>query len=113
MYGRAGRLTAENGGFWSGQIPVFYNPSLDSVVEAVELTPELQALADARRRAGITMDGTDDNRVEKVYGENWVKGFARSQPRWFKQHLPDVFEREAALQRTSIRPNGASAISRL
>jgi isopenicillin N synthase-like dioxygenase len=94
-------------------IPVFYNPSLDSVVDAVELTPELQALADARRRAGITMDGTDDNRVEKVYGENWVKGFARSQPRWFKQHLPDVFEREAALQRTSIRPNGASAISRL
>ena len=84
-------------------IPVFFNPSLDSVVEPVGLSASLQALADARKEPGaVQMDGTDDNQIVSVYGDNWVKGFSRSQPAWFARHLPDVYARQQELQPTSV-----------
>ena len=63
----------------------------------------LQACVEARRDA-VAMDGTADNRIVPVYGENWVKGFARSQPAWFQRHLPDVYEEQQRLQPVSVRP---------
>ena len=84
-------------------IPVFYNPSLSAVVTPVELSESLQACVEARRDA-VAMDGTSDNRIVPVYGENWVKGFARSQPAWFQRHLPDVYEEQQRLQPVSVRP---------
>ena len=84
-------------------IPVFFNPSLSAVVTPVELSESLQACVEARRDA-VAMDGTADNRIVPVYGENWVKGFARSQPAWFQRHLPDVYAEQQRLQPVSVRP---------
>ena len=85
-------------------IPVFYNPSLDSVVSPVEeLSPFLRKLAALRDAPEtVQMDGTADNQIVPSYGDNWVKGFSRSQPAWFARHLPDVFARQRELQPTAV-----------
>ena len=84
-------------------IPVFYNPSLDSIVSPVPLSAQLRKLARRRGDSGVVqMDGTADNQIVPSYGDNWVKGFARSQPAWFARHLPDVLARQRELQPTAV-----------
>eukprot|EP00656_Telonema_subtile_P015666 TRINITY_DN18240_c0_g1_i4.p1 TRINITY_DN18240_c0_g1~~TRINITY_DN18240_c0_g1_i4.p1 ORF type:complete len:273 (-),score=34.18 TRINITY_DN18240_c0_g1_i4:59-877(-) len=77
-------------------IPVFFNPSLTAVVR-----PVVERLTGAGRRR--QMDGTADNRIIAKYGQNWVKGFARSQPAWFQRHMPDVFAVQQQLQPTAVK----------
>ena len=91
------------GGCARVSIPVFYNPSLDSAVSPVKLSARLRKFADLRGASdAVQMDGTSDNKIVPSYGDNWVKGFARSQPAWFARHLPDVFARQQELQPTAV-----------
>ena len=91
------------GGAARVSIPVFYNPSLDSIVSPVSLSEKLRKLARRRGDSGVVqMDGTADNQIVPSYGDNWVKGFARSQPAWFARHLPDVLARQRELQPTAV-----------
>lgn len=65
-------------------IPYFWNPRLDFVAK------EDEEIAKKSQSEMTSDDNIGDNRIINVYGENAFKSLARSHPKVFNKHHPDL-----------------------
>lgn len=72
-------------------LPYFWNPSLDVVVENVEVrAPWSSSRIPLSEDDSTSIRSKDENRLMRAYGHNAFKSLARSHPKVFARHHPDL-----------------------